>query len=365
MTDYLDTGTAAHAIDLQIISQSIRGYGVAAGVEPSKGTDPLSTEVTAGTTFVDGVDITFADTADQSVLHTGGATDPRRDVLYIENISGDAVLQIAEGTPGAAVHGQGDTSVNFADAPFEFAAPVPPSMNDFNGTPVAEVAIPAGATDYVEADHLRSLRSGVDLFMNKSDVLSEHHLPAYDNTTNAPAAPGNIIRITGAGADDEGVYVYNGTNYIKLSEELTLDDIAIDSSRDWGGFNINNVGELEVADSFRVNGGRGSFSLPDQHTRYADGLTQAEVARWRLASNEQLEITLLEVTMQGGGTDTGFSVEIVDESTNTTLADTHDSIRGSPVASSSTGADVSLLVTNSTGGPVDATISGQLFRVLA
>lgn len=365
MSDYLDTGTAAHAIDLQIIDHSVRGYAVATGVTPSKGTDPLTTEVTAGTTLVDGVDVTFASTSDQSVLHSGGDTDPRRDVVYVENITGDAVLQIAEGTPAAAVHAQGDTSVNFADAPFEFAAPAPPSMNDFNGTPVAEVAIPAGATDYTEATHLRSLRTTVDLFLNKSDVLSEHHLPSYDNVNNAPAVTGNIIRITGDGTSEEGVYVYNGTSYVKLSEQLTLQDIIIDANRDWGGYNISNVGELEVNDSFRVEGGRGSFSLPDQHTRYADGLSSVEAARWSLAADEKLEVTLLEVTFKGGGNDPNFVVELVDESASTTLASTSNSIRGSPVATSSTGADVSLQVTNTTGGPVDATISGQLFRVLA
>lgn len=367
MTDYLQTGYAAHVLDVQLVSESLRGNGVATGVSPSR-SGALETSVTAGTTFVDGTPLTFASSGDQSAVHDGGDTDPRRDIVYIANVSGDAVLDVYNGTPGAPVHAQGDDTVAFSDAPFEFAAPAPPIAQDIPGTPIAEVAIPAGATDYTEATHLRDLRQFTDLTLEKLVAHSELNLPAYDETSNAPAVTDNIIRITGNGSDAEGVYVYDGASYVNLGEQITLNDLVIDSSRDWGGYDITNVGRaaagtLHASDNFRVDGGRGSFSLPDQHAEYADGLTDAEIARWSLAAGESLEVTLLEVTHLGGGSSTNFAAELRDESDGSTLVSTTDSVRGSPAATSAAGADITLRVSNSTGGAVKATISGQLFRV--
>lgn len=367
MSDYLDTGVAAHVLDLQVISNALTGNGIADGMVPSKA-GALETEVTAGTAIVDGTEVQFASTDDQSAVHNGGDTDPRRDVVYVTDVTGDAVLAIAEGDPGTPVHAAGDDSVAFADAPFEFAAPAPPTFADFDGVPVAEVAVPAGATDYTEADHLRELRQTADVFVDTIAAFSELHLPEYDNTNNAPSVPGNVIRITGDGIDSEGVYVWDGSDWTRFGEEITLDDLVIDSDRNWNGYSITNldtltVNELQVNDHFHVQGGRGSFSLPDQHTRYADGLADAEVARWSLANDEHLEVTLLEVTHLGGGSDVDFTVSLVDVNANNTLASTSDRTRGSPIATSTSGADIALHVTNATGDPVDATISGQLYRM--
>lgn len=356
MVEYLNRGDAAQIQDIQLVSRALRGHAIGTGVEVSKGSNAMETDVTSGTAFVDGA---IVNVSAQTVTHDAGDTDPRHDVVYV-NSSG--TLKIEKGTPASAIGPDGAT---FADDPFVFWSPAPDPPDLIDGVPLAQVAIPAAATDYDAGTQFRELRPTVDMVFETLEARQEVLLPQFDETGNAPTTERNLIQITGNGTDTKGVYFYDGTDYVKTGAGLTLSDLTINSNRDWNGNNITNVGELQVNESFRVHNGRGSFNLPEHHTNYADGLSSAEISRRSLASDEKFEVWMLDVTMKGGGSNSNFTVEIRDESDNSTLASTSDFAQGAstPLGTSAAGADVTVRVTNSTGSAKTATISGQIYRV--
>lgn len=363
--DYLTKGDAAHTLDVQLDQASLRGDAVYSGCAPSHGTNSMETDVASGTVVVGG---TVLSVAAETVTHNAGNTDPRFDVVYVENAAGTANVTISEGTPATAQHAQGDDTVSFSNKPFEFAAPAPDDYNDIvEGAVIAVVAIPAGATDYTAADHLRDQRQFADTDVNALHAEAEALLPQYAETANAPAAQRNLIWTDGSGSDPEAVWVYDGTSYHKVGAGLALADIAINADRDWGANAVTNMSSLQLNQHLVIEQGRGPINLPSMTTNYADGLSSAEVGRWEAQTGEQFEVWLLDVNFKGGGSNTNFTVEIKDEGAATTLASTSDLTAGgtTPLGTSGAGNQITLRVTNSTGAAQDVSIDGQIFRVNA
>lgn len=93
----------------------------------------------------------------------------------------------------------------------------------------------------------------------------------------------------------------------------------------------------------------GVFQLaPPLIYEFKNDLSNAEIAAFRLADNEAFELTNLQVRLEGGGTDPGLTADVYDASADEVLAGTSDSMRGSPLATSSKGARIVVRVTNRT-----------------
>lgn len=101
-----------------------------------------------------------------------------------------------------------------------------------------------------------------------------------------------------------------------------------------------------------------SLSIP--HTNYDAGLSNEEIWRISLDTDESLEVHRLETKFKGGGTNTSFTVEIFDTTNGTSLASTSDRTTGNPVASSSSGVTILVRLTNSTGNSQVASINADM-----
>lgn len=80
---------------------------------------------------------------------------------------------------------------------------------------------------------------------------------------------------------------------------------------------------------------------------FGAGISDAEIARYPLGANQSFELTELSVRLQGGGTDTNLSVDVIDASTGELLAGTSDVVRGDPVGTSSEGSEIVVRASNS------------------
>jgi len=80
-----------------------------------------------------------------------------------------------------------------------------------------------------------------------------------------------------------------------------------------------------------------SLSVPV--TKWASGISNEEIWRMELQAGESIEVNRLEVQPKGGGDVSGLSVDVYDVSSGTVIASTSDLTTGSPVGTSSDGAN--------------------------
>lgn len=93
---------------------------------------------------------------------------------------------------------------------------------------------------------------GKNLAPETVDVEVEFSTPIYVDLASANAAttegPGDMVFITGGGADAAGLYYHDGTAWNILASGGTgatnLSELAIDANKDWGGYSITNAGTL-------------------------------------------------------------------------------------------------------------------------
>lgn len=113
---------------------------------------------------------------------------------------------------------------------------------------------------------------------------------------------------------------------------------------------INSFGSI-VVDAFRVKYGRGPIQLGPWHTELSDGLSDEEVARIPIKSDENFEVWRLSIEKKGGGTDTQLSVDVFDEDRGQELASTYNLKTGDeePLGVSGDGGDILIRCTNDTG----------------
>jgi len=354
MVTYLNPNDAAHTFDLDNLYNSLRGNTTVDGGTPSKGSNALETDVASGSAYVAQDTVEFSQ---QTRIHDAGGTDPRFDIVYIDS---NGSLQIETGTEAPAGTG-GSVTDPFVDAPFKYYSPIPPDFTDFAGTPVAVVAIPAGAADYTASKHLRDVRLDPAVYADVLETRSHTLLPSYDEFSSAPQIARSVIWISGNGTPNQGVYQHDGSGYVEIGSGLSLSDIQIGSDWNVEGYGITNVSELQVNDAVRVHNGRGTFNFAGHHGQYGAG-TKTEIFRFDLASDEQLEVWRIDVSPKGGGAASNdFSVEIEDDAGNTLVSAGELTTGGSsPLGTSVAGESVAGYVTNNTGGAYNATISGQV-----
>lgn len=355
-SDIVEGGQAAQAIDTGQAIQASRGYAIAEGCEPSKPV-AMTVQTAPGTFFVGGT--RFTDSTSQGVALDAGGTEPRKDLIYY-NATG--TLAVAKGTPAPP---DGPAESSYATDPFDFWQPAPPDHADIDGTPVAEVNINAGATDFNELKDLRARRTFSDLVSWRLSADEQLLLPLFDATADAPAVERSVIIISGVGTETEGIYRHDGTSYSKIGGATALSDITIDAARDWGGHGIANLGPIDSTQvstpDLRVTQGNGLIGSTGRHSRYGLSSAPNEIARYTLNTNEKLIVNRMEVKMKGGGTNANFTADVYDESAAAVIASTSGRISAgaTPLGESSAGATILLRYTNATEGAQDACISVQ------
>jgi len=110
------------------------------------------------------------------------------------------------------------------------------------------------------------------------------------------------------------------------------------------------------------NEGRGLLGLPTHYVGYPSGLSNEEVARFTLGSDEVLQVWILELQVKGGGSDADVRLAIRDESDGSELASVEAGSRAdseaSPLGTSKAGASITIRL--STGSEaIDVCPSGS------
>lgn len=348
-------GQAAQALDIGQAVQAQRGYGIARGCRPAKD-GPLRIRTARGEFYAGG---SHFETGEQTVTLDPGDAEPRKDLVYFNE---NGTLSAQAGTPAEP---RGPETAAFSSNPFDFWQPSPPDMGQINGTPVAEVVVSEAATDFNEIREFRRRRVFADYMAYRVSADRQLLLPKFDSTADAPEIDRNLIVISGDGPDAAGLYRRDESTYARVAGGGSLSGVQIDAAKDWGGFDITNVGDFDsgsVATSrYAAPGGGGFLSRMGHHVNYGQTSTgPEEIARFTLDSNERLAVYRLEVQFKGGGTNSNFTVQVRDTGSGTVLARTSSRLIAGdePLGESSPGATIALEYENETDAPRDVCISG-------
>jgi len=243
----IPNGRGVQALYHNVQQAKLRGYGTVPGnaPTPSVSSTDRAVDVTSGEVLVDGDRVTVsAQTKDT----TTGDSDPRRDIWYID---ATGTLKVKEGTPAAPLQAQLDRG----ESEFELYKPHPPDSTGITGVVVAEAYIPAGASDFQTSEFL-DLTVASLITQSDFEAVKEQILPRYDDPANAPQKNGSVIVVPPSGSVAEGVYKYDSASggYTLLDESSgatagNLSDLTIDTNKDWGGYNISNLGSLDTANA--------------------------------------------------------------------------------------------------------------------
>lgn len=111
--------------------------------------------------------------------------------------------------------------------------------------------------------------------------------------------------------------------------------------------------------------GRGFIDLTGHHTNYGAGLANEEIARYKLASGEKLQVWRLGCQLKGGGANSNVVLDVYDVTNNKQLASvtggTLDVPSSSePLGETDPGASDVLLRLSTGGTDVDITLQGIL-----
>lgn len=154
--------------------------------------------------------------------------------------------------------------------------------------------------------------------------LTELNTPTYDSTTEAPDAPG-IVRITGDGDEEEGLYRHDGTGYQRMPDSASAGMTDLDRQT----LQVAPIPNTTLADtefiSFRVH-------VPDGYT---------------------LNVWAMGVQNASNNAPAGLTAEVDDESNAVNLLsqNTKRAVGGdTPLASKTGPIDVAFRVENDTGG---------------
>lgn len=134
-----DDGDAGQALDQQQHTDRWQ-FGVIDGCAVSPGTNDLTVQCDAGTVIFDGGAEAVA-AQDNVALATADATHPRKDTVWID---GTGTLQVTTGTAEEPVPAGYDH--------WRAYRPAPPDLSATNAVVLAEVWVPAGATDITAGD---------------------------------------------------------------------------------------------------------------------------------------------------------------------------------------------------------------------
>lgn len=137
------------------------------------------------------------------------------------------------------------------------------------------------------------------------------------------------------------------------------------SSDPWQTAHLNQIYSQTVQSrGWAGEAGTGFLGFPAHHIEYQDGLVDEEIARYNVPAGQQLTIWAIELQAKGGTILSDFEMTVYDESQSTALASATASTRTAadpgPVATSSTGAVVTLKVRNETGSAQQGTFNGHI-----
>lgn len=162
-------------------------------------TDPSApeAEITAGRAFVSGTDINFTETA---------AGDDRMTV--------DIVVIKPQETI-TSTDGLTDSDVNHIYLNPNFGTNDSAVYNVYTDESNAAVeAIKIAEVDLVN-DTVTLTNQNPDTEFGNANFTVNLGIPIYSDTSNAQTGEGNLIYIDGAGSQDEGLYLHNGSSYTK------------------------------------------------------------------------------------------------------------------------------------------------------
>jgi hypothetical protein len=330
-------GEGLHALDETQQHRRGDGYGV---VDPGSGACEVTVNsgvlaqsdtltVASGDVLVDG---TTHSLATQTLsLDAASATNPRRDVVYVDAAG---AVQVAKGT-AEAVEPEGQNLTRF-----EFYRPAPPDLATTDGTVLAEVWIPTGASSIGSADvrdrRLRALgphsldediATQTELDTHAGSADAHHTRPAAGDGLTDDADTFNIEP-----ADFAGVFLSDdGSDNLQVDTDGTIED--------------DGSGNARVKERFNYDPGM---------TQLEDGQTDTELNRIVLQSGETLTIERIELRGQGGGSSSSVDIEVYDETASTSIGSQTLGGTTKDPGSSGTGNTVIIRYSNSSGSQSDA-----------
>lgn len=324
----LQDGYGLQAQDInQLFTQS--GYYVYNGCSVSPGTNDMTVQVGSGQ-VVFNENLVSVSAQDNVSLSTANS-DPRKDIVYLD---GTGSLQVATGTAEPAQ----PTGQTRRDA----YRPAPPALENTDAVVLAEVWVPAGATD-----------------ITSTDIIDRRvFVPTrFDSLT----VDGSSVLNSDLTVD--GITTFNGN--VTLSGSGT--DITVDGS---GTFNsdVSIAGPLSVDGSnvTEKTGGKDTVPVSITHTSWGSGLSNEEVFRYTAPPGESLEVHSLSIEPKGGGSVSGLSIDVYDSTAGNIIAsDSADGspTTGNPIGSSGSGNTVLIRLSNSSGSSQQASITVTLLRV--
>lgn len=233
--DLLNDGDGLQAQDINQLFDKFN-YFVNNGCQVSPGTNDLTVQVSSGEAVFNGSTISVS-AQDNVALTTADGTNPRKDIVYLDS---GGNLQVAQGTAEAA-----DPSGEVRRETFR---PAPPDLSQTNATVLAEVWVPAGATDITAGDVIDRRVLTQDTFDelritggNGFLGLPNHHVNYADGLSNEEISrftldAGQVLEVWRLEAKLKGggtngsltVDVYDETNATVLAS--TTDKVTGDTS---------------------------------------------------------------------------------------------------------------------------------------
>lgn len=211
----ISSGFGATALDLQQFIDARDGWavdlssaGACAATVLSHSTREI--QVDDGPVYLNGVEHDFIQ--DTIALDAPDATDPRRDVIFINSLNN---LSVETGDPKPYYPDPETADVDIG--PWDVFSPYPPSMENVNGTVVAEALVVDGADI-----QLRDRRMDARVAMSHMQADSAQ-------VESAPVNDTDVLRL--ADQEDSG----------------TIDDHVLGSDLDANGYNIHSVATLSAS----------------------------------------------------------------------------------------------------------------------
>lgn len=214
----ISSGFGATALDLQQFLDARDGWAVdldttGACTATITSQSLREIQVNNGPVYLNGVEHDFVQST--ITLDAPDATDPRRDVIYIDSFNN---LAVETGDPKP--YYPDPATADVAIGPWDVFSPYPPSMENINGTVVAEVLVPADGSDI----QLRDRR--MDARVSMSKLTADR---AQVNT--APVNDTDVLRLVDQTSGGGG----------------TIDNHTLGANLDAAGYDIHSVGTLSAS----------------------------------------------------------------------------------------------------------------------
>ncbi|WP_256394123.1 hypothetical protein [Natronoarchaeum rubrum] len=188
MTFDVKNENGAAALDINSLTKLLDGYGVVlsdgSGCEVTAGSG-MDVAVANGAVLIDGSSASIASTT--VTIPTADADHPRKDIVYIDSAGTPTV---AEGVPGEA-RPRGETGRNTYH-------PEPPDLSATEAVPLAEVWVPAGASEITAGDISDRRVSSEVAFSEVSteDLNNVRHIPkgaSLSEINSELSTPGTVV----------------------------------------------------------------------------------------------------------------------------------------------------------------------------